>query len=130
MTTAAATKALANEHRATFELGAAVSSNGSNVLLVNNGQGVRISWTQTGFNPKVLITVKDGQAAASGAEVSSRDKVQQVVAVPQQFHFHAHSEHLLQGEQQFCTFAFVRPLHPARTPCRQSVYTLLVACCW
>jgi carbonic anhydrase len=58
VTTAAATKALANEHRATFELGAAVSSNGSNVLLVNNGQGVQVSWTQTGFSPKVLITVK------------------------------------------------------------------------
>lgn len=148
VTAAPSTRALANEHRAKFELGAAVS-NGSNVLLVNNGQGVRVSWTQPGFSPKVTITAKggwaraahacrpcadmtadegqlplvltlallcvpaaDGQPAVSAAEIRSGDTVQQVAAVPQQFHFHAHSEHLLQGEQLFVHVCF-DPLHPA-----------------
>lgn len=59
LTSAAATKPLATEHKATYELGA-VSSNGSNVLVVNNGQGVQVSWTQAGFAPVVKFVVKGG----------------------------------------------------------------------
>jgi hypothetical protein len=40
----------------------------------------------------------DGQVVTSATELHAGDKVQQVVAVPQQVHFHVHSEHLLQGE--------------------------------
>lgn len=200
LTSGAATRTLANEHRATYELGA-VSSNGSNVVLVNDGHSVQVSWTRAGFDPKITITVKgrlmfaaakaaaggvvclpaavvwwntllraynsrrqhcatqpmhlsaqsqgfllcavcpdmwalgtgflgaapvlhqgmikhlslprpvcndaaDGQAVASSADVNSGDKVQQVVTVPQQFHFHAHSEHLLQGKQ--CWYSMKR----------------------
>lgn len=69
VTAAAATKPLANEHRAMFELGAAVS-NGTNVLLVNNGASVQVSWTQT-FSPKVTITVKGGWAGALHARLQT-----------------------------------------------------------
>jgi hypothetical protein len=41
----------------------------------------------------------DGQPVASAVQLSSGDKVQQVVALPKQVHFHAHSEHLISGEQ-------------------------------
>jgi hypothetical protein len=50
---------LATRHRATYDLGA-VSSNGSNVLVVNNGQSVQVSWTQAGFDPAVKFAVKGG----------------------------------------------------------------------
>lgn len=47
----------------------------------------------------VSVDHADGQPVASAVQLGSGDKVQQVVAVPQQFHFHAHSEHLLHGKQ-------------------------------
>lgn len=53
--------------------------------------------------------------------------MQQVAAVPQQFHFHAHSEHLLQGEQQrLCTSALDSFCTQQDTPCRK----IAPAACW
>jgi len=44
-----------------------------------------------------LHAAADGQPLTSSISLSSGDKVQQVAAVPRQFHFHAHSEHLMAG---------------------------------
>lgn len=57
VTSAAATAALANEHRVQYELGA-VASNGSNIRLANNGHSVQVSWTGAAVTPKLTITVK------------------------------------------------------------------------
>lgn len=63
--------AVANEHRAVFQLGA-VTANGTSVRLTNNGHSVQVSWTDVGFAPKVLITVKgESHGSASSSWVAS-----------------------------------------------------------
>lgn len=57
LTTSSVTKALATEQRVTYDLGAVVS-NGSNVIISNNGHSVQVTWDQPAFKPGVTITVK------------------------------------------------------------------------
>jgi hypothetical protein len=66
LTSSSVTKALASEQRVTYDLGALVS-NGSNVIITNNGHSVQVTWDQPGFKPGVTITVKGMCAGHCGA---------------------------------------------------------------
>lgn len=66
LTTASVSKALPTEQRVTYNLGAVVS-NGSNIVITNDGHSVQITWDQPGFTPGVTITVKGMCAGHRGA---------------------------------------------------------------
>eukprot|EP00882_Tetradesmus_deserticola_P012939 GHRQ01013715.1.p1 GENE.GHRQ01013715.1~~GHRQ01013715.1.p1 ORF type:complete len:210 (+),score=68.54 GHRQ01013715.1:255-884(+) len=85
-------------HKATWALGS-LAANGSNVRVANNGHSVQVLWQDPSFKPYISLVVQAGQALGSSLQLRAGHKTATVQAVPQQLHFHTHSEHLLGGER-------------------------------
>lgn len=87
--------AISSANAAAFDLGV-LTSNGSNVAVINNGHTVQLQWEDQGWAPSLTFAVPgpssrlpDGLSlSSSGARVS---------ATPRQLHVHVHSEHLAAG---------------------------------
>ncbi|WIA40595.1 hypothetical protein OEZ86_013935 [Tetradesmus obliquus] len=83
-------------HKASWQLGS-LTANGSNVGVANNGHNVQVSWQDPSFEPYLSLVVQAGQPLESCLTLRPGHKTATVKAVPQQLHFHTHSEHLLGG---------------------------------
>uniref|UniRef100_A0A383VPS2 Carbonic anhydrase n=1 Tax=Tetradesmus obliquus TaxID=3088 RepID=A0A383VPS2_TETOB len=83
-------------HKASWQLGS-LTANGSNVGIANNGHNVQVSWQDPSFEPYLSLVVQAGQPLESCLTLRPGHKTATVKAVPQQLHFHTHSEHLLGG---------------------------------
>lgn len=92
-------------HQTKIDLGT-LTSNGSNVEVINNGHTVQVEWVDSKFTPLVSIVLPDVTQLPSSGEsplvttldLTSRNKKTRTVELkPFQFHFHVHSEHALGG---------------------------------
>eukprot|EP00878_Enallax_costatus_P017803 GHUV01018707.1.p1 GENE.GHUV01018707.1~~GHUV01018707.1.p1 ORF type:complete len:401 (+),score=120.11 GHUV01018707.1:587-1789(+) len=73
-------------------------SNGSNARVRNSGHSVEVAWSDPGFAPKISIVLQENKPLLSNIDLAYGNKISTVTAVPRQFHFHTHSEHLLAGK--------------------------------
>ncbi|WIA20305.1 hypothetical protein OEZ85_006137 [Tetradesmus obliquus] len=83
-------------HKASWQLGS-LAANGSNVGVANNGHNVQVFWQDPSFEPYLSLVVQAGQPLESCLTLRPGHKTATVKAVPQQLHFHTHSEHLRGG---------------------------------
>lgn len=79
-------------------------SNGSNVEVINNGHVIQVEWPGVPrYASAVTIAVPDvidnSTRVTSVLGLTKDDKVTRVLATPLQFHFHAGSEHFVEGVQ-------------------------------
>ncbi|KAG2494118.1 hypothetical protein HYH03_007756 [Edaphochlamys debaryana] len=73
-------------------------SNGSNIEIINNGHVIQVEWLSP-FTSSVLITAANtsGATITSVLDLPADAPSRRVTAEPLQFHFHALSEHTIDG---------------------------------
>ncbi|KAG2497147.1 hypothetical protein HYH03_004738 [Edaphochlamys debaryana] len=85
--------------RSLFDVGV-VTSNGSNVQVINNGHTIQLEWADPAWAPNLTVALPNhrmGPLTRAVEELGSGAGFTRVQVTPVQFHIHTHSEHFLAG---------------------------------